>query len=298
MSKSAELHNIRCRNISGDREIGGEGFTLFSVIAAPDSVAFAERLETESELAQRRRYCGAFLYGLKKVLPMSEYKQLCEGLKNKDGKAKGISPTTAAIILANRYKFARIKQLYPWCGVTVFERRFFQRLQAVQWRYEKKLKSYRLMYAADPEKFRERNRLYKKANRQKINAQNRAKYATDPEKFRARNRLYIGKNREQIYTRRRANYAKNIDEKRAGKRRYYAANSERCKAAARKWKEKHREELKTKNKEWREKNKERAREYNRMWRESNREKVKAYQREYQRTYREKMRKKRESEKPV
>ena len=98
MSKSAELHNIRRRNVSGDREIGGEGFTLFGAIAAPDSVEFAERLETESELAQRRRYCGAFLYGLKKVLPSEDFVKLQAALTD-TAKQKRITYTAVMQIL-------------------------------------------------------------------------------------------------------------------------------------------------------------------------------------------------------
>lgn len=78
MSKASELYNIRKRNISGDQKRSEDGYNLFSTIVAPDSTAFAARLELESELAARLRYCRAFMYELGKVLTAREIAELAE----------------------------------------------------------------------------------------------------------------------------------------------------------------------------------------------------------------------------
>lgn len=139
MSKSSELGNILRRTVSGDKERGEDGYNLFSTIAAPSSAAFAVQIEEADERRNKTLYIKGFFHILEKILSPDElrfmkYKynkpvpdHIIAGWLGIPNPLKIISKKVAA----NKRRFQRLKQLYPWEGAEMFERVLLSRFSDI-----------------------------------------------------------------------------------------------------------------------------------------------------------------------
>ena len=258
MSKASEFANITRRNIRGDKEIGEDGYNMFSTIAAPYSTAFAEKLEEASDVdgkEARRRYIRAFLYGLKKVLPEEQFMKIRNGMKS-DHDISCITLGTASQLLKQKQKFEKLKELFPWDGAGTYERRFFDQIQRLdekrgkinnrrkKWYIEhrehrrKKQFEYQQRYLENGgrEKHNEYNRRYKELHKEELRIKNREykvrKRMENIEQYRAQCRIRYEKNREKIRAQSRDRYAARKEETNAKKREKRAREKAERQAAA------------------------------------------------------------------
>ena len=257
MSKASELYNIRKRNISGDQKRSEDGYNLFSTIVAPDSTAFAARLELESELAARLRYCRAFMYELGKVLTAREIAELAET----GGLCNGVQISTANRLLSLFPKFCKIKQLYPWSGAAKKKKKLFSAL------YQNRER-------------RAKQREYRQANRDRLIEYKHRYYAEYKEEILCKQKEYRQANRTRIIAYLRRYYAEHQAELIQKKREYTKTNPERVREAQRKYRQTHKDKIK----EWQRvhylEHKEEIKAKSREYKEANREKVRERRKEY------------------
>ena len=103
------------------------------------------------------------------------------------------------------------------------------------------------------EKQREANRRWRAANRDAINAKARADRIANPEKYREYNRIYYRRNREMILASRYEKYHSTADKRQLYKQRrdeWVEANRERVREVRRAWYAKHRDEILAKQKKY------------------------------------------------
>lgn len=114
----------------------------------------------------------------------------------------------------------------------------------------------------DKTKKRARDKKYKDENRDKINAQRRARYADDPEKHRAAVRKYRENNPDKV---------------KAYKQKYQEENREKVREQKREYRRKNRDKVLAQERDWFERNKEKKLKYNREWKRKKRAELKKKQ---------------------
>lgn len=95
-----------------------------------------------------------------------------------------------------------------------------------------------------------RDRQYREANRERINARKREARSRDPEPDRARSRAYKAANREKILADARAYAAKRAEERKPYMQACYLANKEQLAARNREYQRQNRIRLRNKHREW------------------------------------------------
>jgi 5-methylcytosine-specific restriction endonuclease McrA len=124
-------------------------------------------------------------------------------------------------------------------------------------------------YAANRDRFRERNRAWYEANRDRKREYQRAWYEANRDRVLEYSREYG-----------RAWRAANRDRQRERNRAWYEANRDYRREYRRAWHEANRDRIREYNRAWSEANRDRKREYNRAWYEANREHRREYRREH------------------
>lgn len=90
---------------------------------------------------------------------------------------------------------------------------------------------------------KERMRLYREANREKINKRSQQRYTTNPDKIRQNGKRYYEANREKIREHHRHYYEANKEKVNERSRQYYAANAEKISERHKRYREVNREKI-------------------------------------------------------
>ena len=315
MSKASELRLIRGQRSadaainyhhrSGDSE--GSGGSMLDFYAQEESAE--ETYFEEQEESAREVFSRAFRLYLKKTLTGKERKFLSRVLSGKEkpqevGRALGVKwfeylQAIQRKAFNNAEAFGRVVQLSGWSRAEEFADTVFKRFELLNAGAElneilpqnakilKKRKNRKLWREANKERINERHRkyraehceeirIYKKAHREEINARARERYAENREENCAKDRARRIRRKERDPIK----YAEQV-----------RAHNKRRREYMREWKKMHIEKMQKYQKEYQRKyqeaNAEKIRERKRAYREANAEKIREQRRAYREANREK-----------